>query len=228
MKILLIEDEKALARAVVRLLDQAGHQVEWRGDGLEGLDEAKRGDYDLLVLDVMLPGKNGWEILETLRKSRRNLPILMLTALEDTEDRVKGLDLGADDYLPKPFEGIELVARVNALLRRDKAFKGNIILVADLELDRKNQTVFRSGQEIHLTKREFQLLEALAVNQGKVLTREVIQNRIWGDEESYSNTVDVFIGTLRKKVDAPFGSKLIHTAVGFGYMLKAPEEDARQ
>ena len=177
-------------------------------------------DFDLVILDVMLPGKRGWEILTDLRSARRTMPILMLTALEETEDKVKGLELGADDYLPKPFEVTELLARVKALLRRDKLNKGMVVKIADLEIDRKNRQVSRSGKHIGLTRREYDLLEALVSNEGRVLSRETIQERVWTDEESFSNTVDVFIGTLRKKIDTPFEKKLIHTVQGFGYVLK--------
>lgn len=221
MKILLVEDERPLAAAVTRLLSDAGWQITWEGDGARGCQAAMLEDFDLVILDVMLPGKNGWDILSDLRAKRRTMPILMLTALEETEDKVKGLELGADDYLPKPFEVTELVARVKALLRRDKLNKGMVIRISDLEIDRKNRRVTRSGRVIALTRREYDLLEALASNEGRVLSRETIQERVWTDEESFSNTVDVFIGTLRKKLDAPFERKLIHTVHGFGYVLKS-------
>ena len=220
MKILLVEDEKPLAAAISRLLTDAGWRVTWEGDGNRGCHSALVEDFDLVILDVMLPGKSGWDILADLRANRRVMPILMLTALEETEDKVKGLELGADDYLPKPFEVTELVARVKALLRRDKLNKGMVIRIADLEIDRKNRRVTRGGKVVPLTRREYDLLEALASNEGRVLSRETIQERVWTDEESFSNTVDVFIGTLRKKLDAPFEQKLIHTVHGFGYVLK--------
>jgi two-component system copper resistance phosphate regulon response regulator CusR len=220
MKILLVEDEKPLAAAVTRLLTDAGWQITWEGDGARGCQSALLEDFDLVILDVMLPNKNGWDILSDLRAKRRTMPILMLTALEETEDKVKGLELGADDYLPKPFEVTELIARVKALLRRDKLNKGMVMRIADLEIDRKNRRVTRGGKVISLTRREYDLLEALASNEGRVLSRETIQERVWTDEESFSNTVDVFIGTLRKKLDAPFEQKLIHTVHGFGYVLK--------
>lgn len=221
MKILLVEDERALASAVTRLLSDAGWHITWEGDGAKGSQTAMREEFDLVILDVMLPTKNGWDILADLRAARRVMPILMLTALEDTEDKVKGLELGADDYLAKPFEVTELVARVKALLRRDKLNKGLVMRIADLEIDRKNRHVTRGGKLIALTRREYDLLEALASNEGRVLSRETIQERVWTDEESFSNTIDVFIGTLRKKIDAPFDRKLIHTVHGFGYVLKS-------
>ncbi|HLK16367.1 MAG TPA: response regulator transcription factor [Fimbriimonadaceae bacterium] len=220
MNILLVEDERPLALAVTRLLKQSGWNPLWTTDGEKGFAAAKTGDFDVIILDVLLPNKNGWDVLAGLRAAQVNTPVLMLTAMDEVGDRVKGLNLGADDYLPKPFETTELVARVNALLRRDKVHKGDVIRIADLVIEREARKVTRGGQEIHLTRREYDLLEALAANEGRVLSREVIQSRVWSDEEAFSNTVDVFIGTLRKKVDAPFGTKLIHTAVGFGYVLR--------
>lgn len=221
MNILLVEDERPLALAVAKLLKRAGYSVNWAHDGELGFREGKAGRYDAIILDVLLPRKNGWEVCSELRQARINTPILMLTSMDEIGDKVKGLNLGADDYLPKPFDTNELLARVNALLRRDNANKGDCIYVADLTVDRIRRRVSRGGAEIHLTKREYDLLEALAANEGRVLSREIIQSRVWSDEEAYSNTVDVFIGTLRKKVDAPFREKLIHTVVGFGYVLRS-------
>jgi len=220
MNILLVEDERPLAIAVSRILRQSGWNVMWTTDGEKGYVAARGSEFDLLILDVLLPSKSGWDILADLRASKVNTPVLMLTAMDEVGDKVKGLNLGADDYLPKPFETLELVARVNALLRRDKLHKGNVIRIADLVLDRDGRKVSRGDREIHLTRREYDLLEALAVNEGRVLSREVIQSRVWSDDDTISNTVDVFIGTLRKKVDAPYAERLIHTAVGFGYVLR--------
>jgi two-component system copper resistance phosphate regulon response regulator CusR len=221
MNILLVEDERPLALAIVRILKGAGYAVTWAPDGEKGYESARHDSFDAIVLDVLLPGKTGWQILEGLRAAKVNTPILMLTAMDETGDKVKGLNLGADDYLAKPFEAPELIARVGALLRRDKANKGHMIRVADLVIDRDSRKVTRGGQPVGLTRREYDLLEALAVNEGRVLSRETIQERVWSDDEAFSNTVDVFIGTLRKKVDAPFGKKLIHTEVGFGYVLRS-------
>ncbi|RYG45834.1 response regulator transcription factor [bacterium] len=221
MKILLVEDERPLALAVSRILTEAGHHVTWAPDGETGENYARTEPFDALVLDVLMPKKSGWEVLQALRNAKINVPVLMLTAMDETSDKVKGLNLGADDYLAKPFEVPELVARVNALLRRDKIQKSNTIQIDDMELNRETRTVYRSGQHINLTRREYDLLEALAINEGRVLSRETIQERVWSDDEAFSNTVDVFIGTLRKKLDAPFGRKLIHTVVGFGYVLRS-------
>jgi two-component system copper resistance phosphate regulon response regulator CusR len=220
MKILLIEDEKPLALALIRVLTDAGGKVTWADNGQKGFDTAMHEDFDVVVLDVLLPKKNGWEVCAELRAAKRTVPILMLTALDDLQDKLKGFHVGADDYLPKPFETPELVARVRALLRRDKVHKSLVTRIADLELDRENRRVTRAGQEIKLTRREYDLLEALASNEGRVLSRQTIQERVWTDDESFSNTVDVFVGTLRKKIDSPFPLKLIHTVHGFGYVLR--------
>jgi two-component system copper resistance phosphate regulon response regulator CusR len=223
MKVLVVEDEASLASAIVRILSEAGHTVNWAPDGEKGYDGARSDAFDLILLDVMLPKKNGWDIVAGLRAAKMNVPILMLTARDEVGDRVKGLNLGADDYLPKPFETSELLARVHALHRRDQIQKGSSIRIDDLTIDRQSRQVTRSGQEISLTRREYDLLEALATNQARVLSRETIQERVWGNDEGTSNTVDVFIGTLRRKIDAPFGQKLIHTVVGYGYVLRAGE-----
>lgn len=220
MKLLVVEDEEALAAAIVRVLSDEGHAVSWAADGEEGFRAARSGTFDVVLLDVMMPKKDGWQVLEALRSARVNVPILMLTARDDVQDRVRGLRAGADDYLPKPFDGDELLARIEALGRRDKVHKSATVVVADLEIDRDARKVRRAGQEVALTLREYKLLEALALNQGRILTRETIQERVWGDEPAHTNTVDVFVATLRKKVDAPFGRRLIHTAVGFGYVLR--------
>ena len=227
MKILLIEDETAIAKVVKRGLEQAHYTVETASDGITGLEMAQDNKYSLILLDLMLPGIDGWSICETLRAERDRTPILMLTARAAVQDRVRGLETGADDYLPKPFDFSELLARVQALLRRDKMHKTRLIRIADLEMDTTSHRVTRSGQEIALTQREYLLLEALASHEGQILTREVIQERVWMDEESYSNTVDVYIGLLRKKIDADYPAKLIQTVRGVGYTLRGvPAEDA--
>lgn len=223
MKVLLVEDERPLGIATSRILRGEGYQVSWAEDGLKGLRAAKTDEFDLVILDVMLPVKNGWDVLADLRQAKVNVPVLMLTALDEVSDKVKGLDLGADDYLAKPFDMLELIARVKALLRRERTHRSRRIQIADLEIDVGARRVKRAGKEILLTKREYDLLEALASNEGRVLSRETIQERVWNDEESLSNTVDVFIGTLRKKLDAGFAKKLIHTVVGFGYVMRTED-----
>ncbi len=226
MNILLIEDETAIANVVRRGLEQAGYQVDSAEDGARGLQMALSGNYGLVLLDVMLPGLDGWQVCAEMRAQRCRTPILMLTARGQILDRVKGLELGADDYLPKPFEFIELLARVRALLRRDRVHKARVFRVADLEIDTALHRVKRAGREIALSPREYTLLEALASHEGQVLTREAIQERVWMDDEAYSNTVDVYIGLLRKKIDADSENKLIHTVRGAGYTLRRPESEA--
>jgi len=221
MRILLVEDEKALGMATTRALLEAGYQVDWARDGVSGYQSAIAQDYEAVILDIMLPGKSGLEILANLRAMGRRFPVLMLTALDQMPDKVKGLDTGADDYLGKPFDVPELLARLRALRRRDVLNKGNLIRVADLEINRELRTVTRNRQSIKLTRREYDLLEALAINEGRTLSRDTISSRVWQDEDSVSNTVEVFIASLRKKVDAPFDKRLIHTVYGFGYVLKA-------
>ncbi|HLJ55008.1 MAG TPA: response regulator transcription factor [Chthonomonadaceae bacterium] len=229
MRILLIEDEVAIASVVKRGLEQARYQVAIAQDGARGLEMALTGNYSLILLDLMLPKLDGWQVCEELRAQRCSTPILMLTARGQLPDRVRGLEMGADDYLPKPFEFIELLARVRALLRRDKVHKAKVFRVADLEIDTSLHRVTRAGREIALSPREYTLLEALAAHEGHVLSREAIQDRVWMDEEAYSNTVDVYIGMLRKKIDADSATKLIHTVRGAGYTLRRPESgEARQ
>ena len=222
MRILLVEDEEALGAVVKQGLEAGRHGVDWATDGAVGLEMAREGEYDLIILDVMLPGRDGWSICEALRARRIRTPILMLTARGDVDDRVKGLDLGADDYLPKPFAFKELRARVAALLRRDHAFKGPAIEIADLVIDTHRRHVERGGREVALTPREYTLLEALARSEGEILSREMIQERVWRDAESCSNTVEVHVSALRRKIDADRPVRLIHTVSRVGYMLRAP------
>src|SRR5687767_5355773 len=202
MRILLVEDEEALGAVVKQGLEAVRYGVDWATDGAEGLEMARQGGYDLIILDVMLPGRDGWSICEALRARRDRTPILMLTARGDVDDRVRGLELGADDYLPKPFAFKELRARVAALLRRDHVHKGAVIRIADLEIDTQRRSVQRGGSEVVLTPREYALLEALARREGEVLSKEMIQERVWGDADSYSNTVEVHVSALRRKIDA--------------------------
>ena len=227
MKVLVIEDEVGIAGMIRRGLEAAKYSVDTASDGASGLEMALGNSYGLIILDVMLPCMDGWHVCEALRTHRSSVPILMLTARDTIEDRVRGLDAGADDYLPKPFDFQELMARIRALLRRDKVHKARIIRVADLEIDTAQRRVKRAGVEIGLSHREYELLEALVAHESQVLTREAIQARIWMDEDSYSNTVDVYIGMLRKKIDAGHPVKLIQTVRGMGYTLRLPNrEDA--
>ena len=226
VRVLVIEDDAGIATLVQRGLKQAGFVVEVAADGANGLEMALGSTYSALILDLMLPKLDGWRVCEELRNRRVRVPILMLTARGALEDRVRGLDLGADDYLAKPFEFPELLARVRALVRRDRMHRTRTIRVADLEIDTAQHRVTRAGAEIGLSRREYDLLEALAGNEGRVLSREVIQERVWMDEDAYSNVVDVYIGMLRKKVDAGHDRKLIQTVRGVGYTLRAFDEDA--
>jgi DNA-binding response OmpR family regulator len=225
MKILVIEDDEVIADLVRMGLEEARFAVDVARDGDSGLRKALEGEYGLIILDLMLPGQDGWQICAALRARRRVVPILMLTARDGVDDRVRGLDTGADDYLPKPFDFAELLARVRALLRRDKVHRARVIQVADLTIDTGGGQVWRAGKEIRLTPREYTLLEALAANEGRVLTRDVIQQRVWRDDESFPNTVNVHINALRRKIDADHAVKLIHTVHGLGYTLREPATD---
>ena len=222
MRILVVEDEAPIAEVISLGLRQAGYVVDVAADGREGLVLAQSSRYGLILLDVMLPHLDGWAVCQRLREAGDPTPILMLTARDTVTDRVKGLETGADDYLPKPFDFRELLARVHALLRRDRVHKGRMIQAADLEIDTTLRRVTRAGREIALTPREYDLLEALAGHQGQTLTREVIQERVWLDDDSLSNTVDAYVRLLRRKIDADFDVKLIQTVHGVGYKLAVP------
>jgi DNA-binding response OmpR family regulator len=223
MKILVVEDDALIASTVKRGLERANYEVEVSHEGRGGLDMALEGSYSLILLDLMLPGMDGISICRSLRSRKVTTPILMLTARDSLEDRVEGLEIGADDYLVKPFEFPELLARIRALLRRDQAYKGSVIKVADLEIERVYRSVRRGGKEIHLSDREYTLLEALAANEGRVITRDFIRDRVWNDEDSFSNNVETYIKQLRKKIDVEPLPKLIHTVHGMGYTLRNPE-----
>jgi DNA-binding response OmpR family regulator len=223
MRILIIEDDEAIAAMIRRGLEDAKYQVDHAADGEIGLTMASEGVYGLVILDLMLPKMDGWRVCENLRARRSRVPLLMLTARDAIDDRVRGLDAGADDYLAKPFAFKELMARVRALLRRDRVHRTRVLKVGDLEIDTAQRRVTRAGNEIGLSRREYDLLEALAANEGNILTREAIQERVWMNEDAGPSTVDVYIGMLRKKVDAGYGVKLIQTVIGVGYTLRAPD-----
>ncbi len=220
MRILLIEDEPGIASMVRRGLCEHGFEVDVAQNGTQGYRLARTNLYAALVLDLMLPGMDGFKICERLRSDRSPIPILMLTAKDAIDDRIRGLETGADDYLVKPFDFQELLARVRALLRRDKVNRTRVIRVADLEIDTASRRVFRAGIEIGLSHREYELLEALAANEGRVLTRDLIHERIWMNDDAYSNMVDVYIRALRRKIDSVGETKLIHTIRGAGYSLR--------
>ncbi len=223
MHILVIEDERRLASLVRRALQEEGHKVEVSNDGAEGLDMAEATGYDLLVLDLMLPHLDGLEICRRLRSTGSDVRILMLTARDAVEDRVAGLEAGADDYLVKPFSFTELIARVRALARRQIQPQVEIELTSgDLVLDLQRHEARRDGRTIELTAKEFQLLEYLMRNAGYVMTRTQILDQVWGyNLDSFSNVVDIYVHYLRNKIDRDFPEPLIRTVRGVGYSLKA-------
>jgi len=226
MRVLVIEDEPSLAEAIRQGLEEDGFLVQTVANGKEGYLKARGDHFGLIVLDVLLPGMDGWQICKRLREEGNNTPVLMLTACGDPADRVRGLDTGADDFLAKPFHFPELLARTRALLRRDKIYRGRVLHVADLEIDTRSRVVKRAGHSVFLTPREYSLLEALAAREGHTITRTEILERIWMDDQSldsYSNTVDVHIGQLRKKIDRDYPAKLIQTVRGVGYSLRRPQ-----
>ena len=225
MRLLLVEDEVAIACRTQESLEEAHYTVDWARDGVEALALAREREYAAIILDLMLPGVGGWEVCETLRRRRDPTPILMLTARGALEDRIRGFEIGADDYLPKPFALPELRVRVRALIGRSAVHRTRLIRIDDLEIDTETRRVSRSDREIPLTPREYTLLEALARNEGRVLSREYVQKQIWNDDESYSNTITVRIRQLRQKVDDGHAVRLIHTVYGQGYVLRAPESE---
>ncbi|MGB9678486.1 MAG: heavy metal response regulator transcription factor [Thermoanaerobacteraceae bacterium] len=221
MRILIVDDEQHLTDVLYKSLKEEGYSVDIAQDGTEGLDFARMNVYDVIVLDIMLPGMDGINILNTIRNEGIYTPVLMLTAKDTTEDKVKGLDTGADDYMTKPFELSEFMARIRALLRRDSSVKSNILKIADLEIDTVTRQVKRGNKEIILTTKEYSLLEYMMRNAGRVLTRTQIADHIWDyDFEGFSNIIDVYIRYLRKKIDDESDNKLIHTIRGSGYCLK--------
>jgi heavy metal response regulator len=220
MRILLVEDEPQLADFIVRGLTENGHSVDLAADGEEALHWPGVADFDLLILDVMLPVSDGINVCKTLRTQGLRTPVLMLTARDAIEDRVRGLDAGADDYLVKPFAFSELLARIRALSRREPALVGNRLKVGDLALDTATHQVSRGGRPIEVTAKEFALLEYLMRHPGQVFSRSVIAEHVWNyDFDSVTNVIDVHIKNLRRKVDGPFETKLIHTVRGVGYSI---------
>ena len=224
MKILIVEDEPKTGDYMKKGLQEAGFAVDLARSGTDGLHLATSGDYDLVVLDVMLPELSGWELLQNMRNQGYDLPVLFLTARDDVEDRVRGLELGADDYLVKPFAFSELLARVRTLLRRGRVRDAEKLGLADLKLDVLRRRATRSGQRIDLTAKEFALLELLLRRQGEVLPRSLIASQVWDmNFDSDTNVVEVAVRRLRAKVDDPFEPKLIHTVRGMGYVLELRE-----
>ncbi|WP_321877198.1 heavy metal response regulator transcription factor IrlR [Paraburkholderia bannensis] len=226
MRILLVEDEQKTGAYLRKGLAEAGYVVDWIQDGVSGQHQAETEDYDLLILDVMLPGQDGWTLLANLRRSR-STPVLFLTARDDVGDRVKGLELGADDYLAKPFDFVELVARVKSILRRGSPRDTNMLRVSDLELDLTRRKATRQGDTILLTAKEFALLWLLMRREGEILPRATIASQVWDmNFNSDTNVVDSAIRRLRSKVDDAYEPKLIHTVRGMGYVLEERRGDS--
>lgn len=224
MRMLVIEDNRRLSAALKSCLEQETYAVDVAYDGQEGLDFAQSTPYDAIILDVMLPVIDGIEVCRRLRSQRVNIPIMMLTARDTVEDRVRGLDSGADDYLVKPFALAELNARLRALLRRQTSQRGGLIEVGDLRVDPASHEVLRAGRAIDLTAREYALLEYFARHPGQIITREMAESHIWSyDYVGASNVVDVYVRRLRRKIDDPFSRKLIVTVRGVGYRLRSSD-----
>jgi two-component system copper resistance phosphate regulon response regulator CusR len=223
MRILVVEDEPKTAAYLKKGLEESGYSVEVANDGSQGLILAQEEDYDVIILDVMLPWMDGWTVVKTLRATRTT-PVLFLTARDDVNDRVRGLELGADDYLVKPFAFVELLARVRTLARRGPARESELIRIGDLEMDIQRRRVKRGTTRIDLTPREFSLLQLLARRHGEVLSRTQIASYVWDmNFDSDTNVVEVAIRRLRSKVDDNFPVKLIHTVRGVGYVLEIKE-----
>ena len=222
MRILLVEDEIKVGNAVSEGLRAEGYGVTWAQTGEEGFFHASSQGFDLIVLDVMLPGRDGIEVLQTLRKQGAKTPVLLLTAKDAIEDRVLGLDAGADDYLVKPFAFAELTARLRALFRRNKPESAGVLTIAGIEIDPIRRIVSRESQRIDLTAREFELLEYLTRNHGRVVSRQMLARDVWQETDRATpldNVIDVHIARLRRKMDDPFETKLLHTVRGVGFTL---------
>ncbi|HCX32555.1 MAG TPA: DNA-binding response regulator [Rhodocyclaceae bacterium] len=221
MKILVVEDEPKTGEYLRQGLTEAGFVVDLARDGPDGMHLGQTGEYDLIILDVMLPGLPGWQVLEGIRRAGIAVPVLFLTARDRVEDRVKGLEAGADDYLVKPFAFAELLARCRSLLRRGKSTEPEVLRAADLELDRLRRRVTRAGRRLDLTAKEFALLELLLRRRGEVLPRSLIASQVWDmNFDSDTNVIDVAVRRLRAKVDEGFEPKLIRTVRGMGYVLE--------
>ena len=221
MRILVAEDERDLNRLICRALERAGYGVDACCDGAEALEYLDGTEYDCVVLDIMMPKVDGREVLQSMRRRGSAAPAIFLTALDSVQDRIAGLDLGADDYLVKPFDMDELLARIRAVTRKYGAQKTSVFTVADLSLDTSSHTVTRAGKSISLSAREFAILEYMMRHKGTVLSRTQLEDHVWNyDYTGGSNVVDVYIAYLRKKVDNGFSKKLIHTIRGAGWVLK--------
>ena len=221
MRILVVEDEKRLNRIISEALEDEGYSVDSCFNGLDALDYAAGADYDVIILDIMMPRMDGLEVVRRLRSGGNSTPVLFLTARDSVADRVTGLESGGDYYLVKPFDFQELMAVVRVMTRKYTGNRSNVYTIADLRLDAMAKTVTRAGKNIELTAKEFALLEYMLRNKGVVLSREMIENNLWNyDYEGGTNVVDVYVGYLRKKMDTGFDRKLIHTVWGTGWVLK--------
>lgn len=222
VRLLIAEDHPSLGRSMAEGLREEGYEVDLCPDGLEAEKLLHENEYACVILDLILPGKDGLALLREMRLTGNQAPVMCVTARDALDDRVAGLDLGADDYLIKPFAWDELLARVRALIRRERGHPRAKVNIGDLEIDLVSRSVIRSGTQIHLTAREFMLLQYLAMRQGEVVSRSDISKHLYGaDDEASSNVVDVYIGYLRNKIDKPFEKKLIHTRRGAGYQMSA-------
>ncbi len=225
MRILLIEDDKKISAAVAKGLRAEGYAVDTAGDGVKGEELAFVNDYDVIILDIMLPKQDGWKTCLNLRKEKVLTPILMLTALDDVSDRIRGLDSGADDYLPKPFHFGELLARIRSLIRRSSEIKSSVINMYGVTLDLNNHKASREGIEVNLSTKEFALLELFMMNPNKILSRELISEHLWDmNFDPKSNVIESFIKFLRQKIDKNFDKPLIHTIRGSGYIFSDKEK----
>ena len=225
MRILLVEDDPRIARFVAKGLREHAFAVDLAGNGDEALYKSSINDYDAMILDVMMPGRDGFSVCRELRATGSMVPVIMLTARDTVQDRITGLDIGADDYLTKPFAVTELLARLRALMRRGHVVRPGTIQIADLLLDTRAQRATRAERELELTSKEYALLEYLAREQGRVVSRAEIAEHVWDENfDPLTNLIDVHINRLRRKVDNGFSTKLIHTRRGAGYMLAAPNQ----
>ncbi len=227
MRILLVEDDQGIARFVAKGLREQTYAVDVTGDGDEAIYKASISDYDAVILDVMIPGRDGFEVCRELRAAGSVIPIIMLTARDTVQDRITGLDAGADDYLIKPFAVAELLARLRALLRRGHVVRPATIQVADLLLDTRARQATRAGRELKLTTKEYALLDYLAREQGRVVSRAEIAEHVWDENfDPLTNLIDVHINRLRRKVDSGFSRRLIHTRRGEGYMMATGDDSS--
>jgi DNA-binding response OmpR family regulator len=221
MSILLVEDDRKLSAVIKKSLKEVDQAVDISENGDDALSVATSHPYDLIILDIMLPGKDGISVCRTLRKNRNDTPILILTARDDEEDKIAGLDSGADDYMTKPFSFPELLARIRALLRRKNIERPSCLKTADLELHQLTHKVYRAGKEIELTPTEYTLLEYFMLNAGAIVTRTMLSEHVWhGDYDAFSNVINVYVNYLKKKIDYGHPKQLLHSLRGVGYTLK--------